>query len=84
MKEIHACQNLKINVVPGQTSKSTTEQGAVDFEMTAHTGSTEQDYEWQLEFKCPDQWKWSDEAPHTWRLTSYGIARSYARKLAIG
>lgn len=64
---------LKVCVGPGKTTKSAAGSVTADFEVNVNLAPLQLEYEWQLAFKCPDQWKWSHEAPHSWQLTSYGM-----------
>ncbi len=43
-----------------------------DFEVSASLPSRISNVEWTVTFQCSNQWKWSEEAPHTWKIMYLG------------
>lgn len=45
-----------------------------DFEVSASLPSSVSNVNWTLTFHCSDQWKWSEDAPHSWRIKCLGMS----------
>lgn len=44
-----------------------------DFEISATLPSSSSTFNWTVKFHCTDQqWKWSEDAPHSWKITRIG------------